>query len=367
MRAYKFRLYPTKAQQKNLDMHRYISKTLWNCLLEFAIKRYEETGKFPTRSQLQSEVKNVGMYSQSSQEISHRLNDALLRCFRLRKQGKKAGFPRFRNIDRAKSIHYPQSGFSITGKKLKVTPFGEINMVIHRLIEGKVKTLSLKKESSGKWFAVFTAEQDGKTFTPNGKEQIGIDLGLKTFATLSNGKKIENPRHLARWEKLLAKRQKQLSGKKKGSRNRFEAKRKVATIYEKVQNTRTDFLHKTSTQLVNAYSLIGLERLQAQEMAERAYGKQINDAGWSRFANMLTYKAGNAGCQVIFVDAKGTTKTCHVCGNRQDMPLHERTYDCEKCGSVTDRDINASLNILHKATTVGQTGSNAWGDNHEVV
>jgi putative transposase len=118
---------------------------------------------------------------------------------------------------------------------------------------------------------------------------------------------------------------------------------------------------------VNAYSLIGLERLQAQEMAERAYGKQINDAGWSRFANMLTYKAGNAGCQVIFVDAKGTTKTCHVCGNRQDMPLHERTYDCEKCGSVTDRDINASLNILHKATTVGQTGSNAWGDNHEVV
>ena len=353
MRAYKFRLYPTKAQEENLDMHRYISKTLWNCLLEFAIKRYEETGKFPTRSQLQLEVKNVGMYSQSSQEISHRLNDALFRCFKLRKQGKKAGFPRFRNIDRAKSIHYPQSGFSITGKKLKVTPFGEINMVIHRPIEGTVKTLSLKRESSGKWFAVFTAEQDEKPFVSNCKEQIGIDLGLKTFATLSNGKKIENPRHLAKWEKLLAKRQKQLSGKKKGSGNRFEAKRKVAVVYEKVQNTRTDFLHKTSTQLVNAYSLIGLEKLQAQEMAERAYGKQINDAGWSRFANMLTYKAGNAGCQVVFVDAKGTTKTCHVCGNRKDMPLYERTYVCDNCGSVTDRDINASINILHKALPMG--------------
>lgn len=362
MRAYKFRLYPTKAQEKNLDMHRYISKTLWNCLLEFAIKKYEGTGKFPTRSQLQLEVKNVGMYSQSSQEISHRLNDALFKCFKLRKQGKKAGFPRFRNIDRAKSIHYPQSGFSITGKKLKVTPFGEINIKMHRPIEGTIKTLSLKRESSGKWFAVFTVEQKNRPFVSNGKEQIGIDLGLKTFATLSNGTKIDNPRHLARWEKMLAKRQRNISRKKKGSRSRFLAKRKASKVYEKIQNSRDDFLHKTSIQLVKSYSLIGMERLQSQKMAEQAYGKQINDAGWNRFANMLTYKAENAGCRVVFVDAKDTTKTCHVCGNKKDMPLYERTYVCDNCDSVTDRDINAAVNILHKATTVGQTGSHAWGD-----
>ncbi len=361
-KAYKFRLYPTKAQEKALDTHRYLSKNLWNQLLEFAIKRYDETGKFSTKSQLQSETKKTGMYSQSAQEVSHRLHKALLRCFIMRKRGKKAGFPRFKNIDRAKSIYYPQSGFSIIGKKLKVTPFGEINIKPHRPIEGTIKTLSLKRESSGKWFAVFTVEQEAKPFVSNNKAQIGIDLGLKTFATLSNGTKIDNPRHLAKWEKMLAKRQRNISRKKKGSRSRFLAKRKVSKVYEKIQNSRDDFLHKTSIQLVNSYSLIGIERLQSQEMAEQAYGKQINDAGWNRFANMLTYKAENAGCQVVFVDAKDTTKTCHVCGNKKDMPLYERTYVCDNCGSVTDRDINAAVNILHKATTVGQTGSHAWGD-----
>ncbi|MGI0141640.1 MAG: RNA-guided endonuclease InsQ/TnpB family protein [Candidatus Micrarchaeales archaeon] len=361
-RAYKFRLYPTKVQTQALDMHRYVSKTLWNCLLEYSINTYNRIGKFPTKSQMQSETKNKGLYSQSAQEVSHRLHKSLLRCFILRKKGKKAGFPRFKNIDRAKSIYYPQSGFSVNGKKLSVTPFGEVNIKLHRPIEGNIKTLTLKRESSGKWFAVFIVEQKAKPFVSNNKEQAGIDLGLKTFVTISNGTKISNPRHLKKYEDLLALRQKQLSSKEKGSKNRFRAKRKVSNVYEKIQNARLDFLHKTSLQLVNAYSLIGLEKLQAQSMAEKQYGKQINDAGWGSFANMLTYKAENAGCQVIFVDARNTTKTCHVCGNRQDMPLNIRTYSCDNCGSVTDRDINASINILHKATTAGHAGSNAWGD-----
>jgi putative transposase len=348
-RAYKFRLYPTRMQEKDLNTHRYLSKNLWNQLLEFAIKRYDETGKFPTKSQLQSETKSTGMYSQSSQAVSHRLHNALLRCFIMRKRGKKAGFPRFKNIDRAKSIYYPQSGFSVVGKKVRVTPFGEIKMVMHRPTEGTIKTLSLKRESSGKWFAVFTAEQEDKPFSSNGKEKIGIDLGLKTFATLSDGTKINNPRHLAKWEKILARKQRQLSNKEKRSKNSYKARLAVAKVHEKIQNSRTDFLHKESTRLVNSYSTIGLEKLQSQNMAEQEYGKQINDAGWNKFANMLTYKAENAGCQVVFVDPKDTTKTCHVCGNKKDMPLYERTYICDNCGSVTDRDINASINILHRA------------------
>jgi len=136
----------------------------------------------------------------------------------------------------------------------------------------------------------------------------------------------------------------------------------VAKVHEKIQNSRTDFLHKESTRLVNSYSTIGLEKLQSQNMAEQEYGKQINDAGWGRFANMLSYKAEEAGCRVVFVNPRDTTKRCHVCGNKKEMPLRERIYDCEKCGTVTDRDINAAQNILQRATTVGQTGSNAWGD-----
>lgn len=362
MRAYKFRIYPTAKQERELHMHRYISKTLWNCLLEFSIDTYNRTGKFPTKSQLQSETKNKGMYSQSAQEVSHRLHKSLLNCFIQRKKGKKCGFPRFKNIDRAKSINYPQSGFSIASNKLKVTPFGKIKIIQHRKIDGTIKTLSLKREASGKWFAVFTSEIEQTDFKSNQKGQIGIDLGLKTFATLSDGTKINNPRHLAKWEKILARKQRQLSKKEKRSKNSYKARLAVAKIHEKIQNTRADFLHKESTKLVNSYSTIGLEKLQSQNMAEQEYGKQINDAGWGRFANMLSYKAEEAGCRVVFVNPKNTTKRCHVCGNKKDMPLRERIYDCEKCGTVTDRDINAAQNILQRATTVGQTGSNAWGD-----
>ena len=194
-RAYKFRIYPTKSQEKEMDTHRWISKNLWNEMLAFCKETYEKTGKFPNRNQLQIMTKQKGMYSQSSQDISHRLVKSLWTFIQLRKRGKKAGFPRFRNIDRSKSIYYPQSGFWL-GERLKVTPFGEIKIIKHRDIEGTIKTLSLKRESAGRWYAVFTVELPDVQFKSNGKEKTGIDLGLKTFATLSNGAKISNPRHI---------------------------------------------------------------------------------------------------------------------------------------------------------------------------
>ncbi len=364
-RAYKFRIYPTSQQEKKLDTHRWIAKNLWNELLAYSKDTYNKTGKFPTRNQLQLLVKSKGMYSQSAQEISHRIGTAIHRVFQVRKKGKEIGFPRFKNIDRMKSIYYPQSGFWLKDKRLKVTPFGEIKITFHRSMEGKIKTLSLKRESAGKWYAVFTTERPDIEFKSNGKGQVGIDLGLKTFATLSDGIKISNPRHIKKYEKKLADYQRVLSYKKKGSRNRWKQKQKVARIHEKIDNTRKDFLHKLSHKLVNSYSLVSMEKLRSQEMAEQGYGKQINDAGWGMFANMMAYKAESAGCQVVFVNPERTTKTCHVCGNIQEMPLNERTYYCEKCNTQTDRDINASINILAKATA-GLAGSNACRDGNNV-
>ncbi len=364
-RAYKFRIYPTKSQENEMDTHRWISKNLWNEMLAFCKETYEKTGKFPNRNQLQIMTKQKGMYSQSSQDISHRLVKSLWTFIQLRKKGKKAGFPRFRNIDRSKSIYYPQSGFWL-GKKLKVTPFGEIKIIKHREVEGQIKTLSLKRESAGRWYAVFTSELPDIELKPNGKGKVGMDLGLKTFATLSNGIKINNPRHVKKYERKLAIWQRRMSKREKGSHNRWKQKQKVAMLYEKVSNVRKDFQHKLSNQFVNSYSLIALEKLQSKNMAQQRYGKWINDAGWNSFANMLTYKAESAGCQVVFVSPENTSKTCHVCGNMQDMPLNERTYNCERCMSVTDRDINASINILTKAT-LGHRGSNACGDGKNVV
>ena len=142
------------------------------------------------------------------------------------------------------------------------------------------------------------------------------------------------------------------------SKNRSKVKLKVARVYEKIKNTRADFLHKLSTELVNTYSFISLEKLASQKMSEQQLGKSINDASWDMFANMISYKAEEAGCEVIFVNPKNTTKECSRCGKLVNKHLWDRIHNCPNCGLVMDRDLNASLNILKRAT-VGTTGSNA--------
>src|SRR3989338_8403995 len=223
MKSYKFRLYPKNIQEQEIQKHLLIEKNLWNMLLESNQKRYDETKKFLTKSEMQIMVKNSGLYSQVAQTLSHRLQNALWRMVKLRKQGKECGYPRFKSMDRMKSLNYPQAGFKLD-RKLKVTPFGEINIKQHRRIEGKIKTLTLKREPTGKWFAIFCVEQKEKESKLNHGKQIGIDLGLKTFATISNGEVINNPRHLKQHEEKLATLQRELSKKKRGSNNRKKAK-----------------------------------------------------------------------------------------------------------------------------------------------
>jgi len=361
--------------------HLWLAKNLWNELLEHSKELYGNYGKFPTRNSLQVMVKKSGLFSQTSQEIAHRVEEGIWHYVKRRKAGnRKAGFPRFKSMDRMRSLHYPQFGFSL-GKKLKVTPFGEIQIVQHRKINGRIKTLTVKREPSGKWFACFVVEETSSIKPSNGGSRIGIDLGLTTLATLSNGSVIKNPRFIRKYEEGVAFLQKRLSMKKKGSRNRQRAKRQLATEYENLKNTRRDFLHRLSHNLVNSYSFIALEDLASQELAEQDFGKQINDAGWGELANMLRYKAESAGqhrtmrrsmsdafcleqnahCKVVFVNPKDTTKTCCICGSVTDMPLAVREYDCHNCGNHMDRDLNAACNILIRATA-GSVGSNACGD-----
>lgn len=361
MKSYKFRIYPSKAQEKEMRTHLWLSKELWNEMLSFTKEIYNNYKKFPTKRALREFVKNSGLYSQVGQELVDRLSDALHKKIQMKKKGERGGFPRFKNIDRMKSLNYPQSGFSLDNK-LRITPFGKINIVKHREINGKIKSMTIKRESSGKWFAVFCVETKIEPKTNNG-EKIGLDLGIKNIAALSNGTIIENPKQLKRYEDNLAFLQKRLSRKKKGSNNRKKAKFKVATIHEKIANTRADFLHKLSHDFVNKYSMIAIEDLKVSNMVRnRHLSKSISDVSWSSFINMLAYKAEEAGCQIVFVNPNNTTKACSGCGNIQDMPLSERIYYCPKCGMIKDRDVNAAINILNRAITAGQVGINACGD-----
>ena len=355
-RVYKFRIYPTKLQEIELKKHLWLSKNLWNNLLSFSKDHYQSYDLFPTKNTLQMMSKGEGMYSQTRQEVSHRVFESIMRIFKLRKKGIKCGFPRFKNIDRTKSLYYPQSGFELN-KKLSVTPFGELSIVKHRRIKGEIKTLSLKREPTGKWYAIFISEYEPKIKINKGKE-IGIDLGLKSFATLSNGKIISNPKHLQKQEDKLAFLQRNLTRCKKGSHNRNKARYKVALLHEKVSNTRKDFLHKLSDKLTSRYSRIIMEDLQSKDMVENGFGKEINDTGWGMFANMIRYKAEEAGSEAVFVDPKYTTQECSKCGTRSRKTLAERTHKCPACGLKLDRDVNAAKVILKRATA-GLVGCNA--------
>ncbi len=360
MRAYRFRLYPSKAQEKKLIHHLWLEKNLWNSLLEKTKKKYDEDGKFYSKSELQLMVKNSGLHSQAAQAVAHRLYRALQAKIRAKNRGVKWGFPRFKSLERMKSIYYPQSGF-LLGHKLKVSPFGEIPIVRHRLIKGQIKTLTIKREFSGKWFAVFIVEQEPQAVKANTGPVVGLDLGLNRLATLSNGQSIEHPHQFRKFEQMLAWVQRRLSRRRKGSHNRFKAKRKVALVHEKIANARNDFLHKAANGLLATYSQIAMEKLQITEMAEKGHGKGIHDAAWGMFTYMLCYKAASAGSEILFVNPKNTSQECSGCHSVVQKMLWERTHHCSACSLVLDRDVNAAVNILARATA-GMAGSNACGE-----
>ncbi len=360
IRAYKFRIYPSKIQERIIYQHLEISRLLWNSLLEQSKKKYQQEYCFFSRSELQQMVKGTTLYSQAAQAVCHRLHAAIKKKIIAKKHGINLGFPRFKSEGGVKSLYYPQFGFHL-GMKLYVNPFGEISIKKHREIIGRIKTLIVKREASGKFFAIFYTVMDGLPSRLNNGPEVGIDLGLKNFATLSDGIIITNPRHLKLHEERLAFLQKMLSKTRKGSKNRQKARFKVARAYEKLANARHDFLQKTADGLLSSYSLIALEELHVQKMIQRNYGKWIKDVAWGAFSQILAYKAESAGCKLVFVNPEGTTRECSTCGAQVPKTLQERTHSCPACGLTMDRDLNASINILKRATA-GIAESNACGD-----
>lgn len=366
MRAFKFRIYPTKTKERELNRHLWLAKELWNELLTLSKQLYADFGLFLSKNTLQGLVKDYGLYSQVQQAVAHRVFLSVLRFLKLKRRGVRCGFPRFKSFSRVNSLYYPQFGFSLD-RKLTVRPFGEIQIRKHREIKGKIKTLTLKKEASGKWFAVFAVDNEKVIPKRNVGPAVGLDLGLKKFAVLSNGIEFVNPQVFNKHHKQLAFEQRKLSNKLKGSTNFKKQKLKIALIHEKIVNARRDFLHNISRKLVRSYSLIALEDLHVDGMLGDHYlAKGISDASWSKFTSMLCYKAEEAGCQLVLVNPRNTSKTCSVCGTVRDMFLNERVFECSSCRTVLDRDLNAARNILAKATS-GTEGSNACGNIAEAM
>ncbi len=371
--TYKFRAYPSKEQKAILNLQMYLCKELYNHLLEKAKQHFKDNGKTFTRYDMIKWITKFkkehpeynGVYSQVLQNVPDRLSKAYKNFFRRAKEkrnGKrqKVGFPRFRKF--VSSLTYPQSGFRTERKRVELSKIGRINFVNHRKIEGRIKTLSIKKTKSDEWYVTISAEKEDIFPFTNGKQPVGIDLGIANYATLSDGKVFQNAEISGLQRKSLKRLQQRISRKKKGSANRKRAIRRFAKYSEHVSRIREDRLHKISHNLVNSYSFIAYEELKVANMVKNHHlAKSISESSWGNFAQMLQYKAESAGCVALGVNPNNTSKTCSGCGNIQEMPLSERTFSCQRCAMSMDRDLNAAKNILKRATE-GHSGSHASGD-----
>ena len=321
------------------------------------------------------------LHSQVLQNVSKRVSDAYKHFFRRgkeKKQGKnvKAGFPRYKKF--VSSLTYPQTnGFKMEKKKAELSKIGRINFVNHREIEGKVKTLTIKKTKSQGLYITIAVEREDKPFASNNKPKVGMDLGVMQYAALSDNTIHQNTRITKRQRKHSRLLQQNVSRKRKGSHNRKKAVIRFARYSEHIAMIRQDCLHKLSYNLAHSYSLIAYEDLEIPNMVKnRRYAKSISESSWGNFTQMLQYKAESAGCVAVAVNPQYTTMTCSNCRNVQKVSISQRTFICEKCGMKKDRDINASINILDRAldssssnfdskavkATEGHSGSQACGD-----
>jgi putative transposase len=353
-KSFRFRLRPTKKQAKALQAQLDECRWLYNELLEQRKLAYEDLGIPLTKYQqsmflplLKEERTSLDrVHSQVLQNVVDRLDKAFQAFFRRCKTGEDPGFPRFRSVHRYNSLCYPQSGFSLVGKELKLSKIGTIRIKMHRSIEGEIKTCTLRKSASGDWDVSLSCEVNVEPLAPK-QEAIGIDVGLEHFATLSNGQEIVNPRFFKHGEKALAKSQKKLASLKKGTPERRKQGKVVAKVHERISNQRKDFCHKESKKIVDQYQYICIEDLNIKKMVERSHlAKSITDASWNQFRQFLTYKAAEAGRKLGMVNPAYTTQDCSQCKHREEKKLSERKHSCSQCGYEATRDLNAAQNIL---------------------
>jgi len=355
--TYKYRLIPTSAQRTALNATLDASRWVYNKTLEVRKEAWEQRKE----SVFYYDSKKLiplwkaehpfltQAHSQVLQNACMRVDLALQAFFRRVKKGETPGYPRFRGKERYDSFTFPQyeSGWKFTDNgRLRLFKIGDVKIKLHRPIEGEIKTLTIRRDTLGNWYACFSCVVEFIVPDPS-PHVVGIDMGLEKFATLSTGVMIDNPRFFRMDEKALAKAQRKLSALPKGSYQRNKAKRVVQHIHARIANRRKDFAHKLSRYLVDVFQVVVFEDLNVKGMVKNhCLAKSISDAAWNQTIQYTTYKAECADRLCLKVNPAYTSQDCSQCGDRVKKPLSQRVHTCPKCGLEIDRDLNAALNIL---------------------
>ena len=359
MKAYKYRLYPTKSQEELLAKHFGCSRFVYNLGLEMKNEHYQKEEKHLgwvdvvnriTKLKKEEETKWLKEVNSQSLQMSIRnLDAAFVGFFK-----KRAKFPRFKSRKNKQSFQCPQHcNVDFKNGKFFLPKFREgIKAIFHREFKGETGTCTVSKTPTGKYFVSITVKdgkEEPKKETPEKEKCLGIDLGIKDYLVDSNGERVENPRHLQKKLRKLRKEQRTLSRRKKGGNNRDKQRVKVARVHEKVTNTRNDFLHKLTHELAEkqGYNCVAMETLNIQGMMKNhRLARHIGDAAWGTFERFLEYKLNDRGKTLLKIGQfEPSSKLCE-CGHKNtDLKLSQREWECSHCGTVNDRDYLAARNI----------------------
>ena len=361
-KAYRYRLYPTKRQIEALNEQLGFACDLYNAALEQRRdwwKRGRSTGFYEQCRELTDVQRPEGMNRMVQEDVLRRLDRAFQAFFRRLKAGEKAGYPRFRSRRRYDTLTWrrKKGGAAIRNNRLRLQGIGHVKVRWHRDLPSEPLTTTVRRMASGKWYVTFAIKVDAKPLPRTGQD-VGLDLGISTFAACSNGEMVRGPRATRAAEKDLRRANRRLHRRKRGSNRRAKARAQLAKQHEHIANQRRDHAHKSARALVDRFDTIYVEDLNVAGMGRnRTLARDIHDQGWAQFLAILRAKAEEAGREVVAVNPRNTSQLCSSCGELVPKPLSQRVHRCD-CGYEADRDVNAARNVLAagrvaQARTVG--------------